>query len=781
MIRNILKKDLKRKKTMNIIVLMFIIISTVFLASSVNNLITTNSALSYFAEQTKVADFFMITANTDEIEDWAEEKDYIDTLIKEELIIVEEGDLKIGAEKYDMRWSTSLSKLPQDYNLITDENDQLIREIKPGEIAVSYVEAQLNEVAVGDEITIKVNDKEKVCRVAYISKDMVFGSAYMGFTRLIISDDDYSDLLTEDANIWNLCSFISSDVTQLSKEINQENFMIMSMFDQGMLDSTYMLDMMVFSILIIVGICLIAIAFVVLRFTIVFTLQEDYKEIGIMKAIGLKDSDIKRLYLIKYLFLAALGTATGFAFSFPFGEVFMKTVRRQLVIQSVTGNMMVSALCALTVVVIVAGFCYFSTGKVNKYTAIQAIRNGSTGERFRPKTVMKLNRRKRLPAVLYLAFNDIISNFRNYAILVIVFTLGTLLVILPGNASNTLQSDSVIGLFGMRKTDIYIDNNRFSTYVGEEEKMEEDLAELEELYKENGVNISMFAEKYYVGYVYLEDEADKSAVNCIQSYQSDADEYLYLEGTPPVLENEVAMATVTMERIGTEVGDYVHIRLGEETRQYIITASYQTMMNMGEQIRLAEDIPVKGELLSSLNSIQGQFEDRGDITGQIAKIKEITPTYKIHDVGDYTDIMLDTIRDTLVTMKSLILGIVIVINALISLLMSKSLFTKDIGTIALLKSIGFRNLAIRIWQGGRIITVMLISLLFGILLSEPLNSVVAELTFGLMGASIVEMEIKIMEVYVLYPLLLLAATAAAVLISTLNVKKVGLKELGNLE
>ena len=55
-----------------------------------------------------------------------------------------------------------------------------------------------------------------------------------------------------------------------------------------------------------VSICLILIAFMVLRFTIVFTLQEDYREIGIMKAIGLKDAGIKSVYLIKYLAIAVL-------------------------------------------------------------------------------------------------------------------------------------------------------------------------------------------------------------------------------------------------------------------------------------------------------------------------------------------------------------------------------------------------------------------------------------------------------------------------------------------
>lgn len=46
---SILKKDLKRKKTMNIIMLVFVILSSMFVSSSVNNIVTVTTALdNYF-------------------------------------------------------------------------------------------------------------------------------------------------------------------------------------------------------------------------------------------------------------------------------------------------------------------------------------------------------------------------------------------------------------------------------------------------------------------------------------------------------------------------------------------------------------------------------------------------------------------------------------------------------------------------------------------------------------------------------------------------------------
>ncbi len=47
----ILKKDLKRKKTMNCILLLFVILSAMFSASSVNNILTVVGGVDYCLEK----------------------------------------------------------------------------------------------------------------------------------------------------------------------------------------------------------------------------------------------------------------------------------------------------------------------------------------------------------------------------------------------------------------------------------------------------------------------------------------------------------------------------------------------------------------------------------------------------------------------------------------------------------------------------------------------------------------------------------------------------------
>ena len=78
------------------------------------------------------------------------------------------------------------------------------------------------------------------------------------------------------------------------------------------------MSVLVAALLMIVSICLILVAFVVLRFTIHFTLEEEFREIGVMKAIGINNGTIRGLYLVKYFVIAVIGALLGFICSIPF-------------------------------------------------------------------------------------------------------------------------------------------------------------------------------------------------------------------------------------------------------------------------------------------------------------------------------------------------------------------------------------------------------------------------------------------------------------------------------
>ena len=60
-------------------------------------------------------------------------------------------------------------------------------------------------------------------------------------------------------------------------------------------------DGMMIAVILLVSALVVAIAFMCIRFTLLAKIEDDYREIGVMKAIGLRVSDIKKIYLVKYI------------------------------------------------------------------------------------------------------------------------------------------------------------------------------------------------------------------------------------------------------------------------------------------------------------------------------------------------------------------------------------------------------------------------------------------------------------------------------------------------
>lgn len=62
----ILKKDLRRKKTMNLILFIFIVLAATFIAGSVNNMVTVMTALDTFFEKAEVPDYLLSFADAEQ-------------------------------------------------------------------------------------------------------------------------------------------------------------------------------------------------------------------------------------------------------------------------------------------------------------------------------------------------------------------------------------------------------------------------------------------------------------------------------------------------------------------------------------------------------------------------------------------------------------------------------------------------------------------------------------------------------------------------------------------
>ncbi len=787
----ILKNELKRKRTMNIILFLFIAMATMFLASSVSNLMTVNGAVEYFLDTSKVPDNFVISlveGEDDVIDEYlrnsggVSEYEAIDTfnITNDRISIVEAAN--VSGSKYERTNTLCVQAISNDFMKVFDQKDQPIQ-LKPGEIAIAKLEAEQNHLQYGDKIRIKIGDVEQDFTITAITKDAVFGSAMMGFKRLFICKEDFERFANQENLTHTKIYCINyKNEKEFKADWQKQNFNVIATVDQSVLRMCYIFDMLIAGILIIVSICLILIAFMVLRFTIVFTLQEDYREIGIMKAIGLKDAGIKGVYLIKYFAIAVLAALIGVVFSFPFGKMLLGQSIVNMVVNQAGQNVLLHVLCAMVVVGIVLLFSNASANSLRKFSAIAAIRNGSNGERYQAKGRLRLWKRGQMKPGLFMACNDILSNPKRFAVLEITFCIGTLLILLPLSALHTLTGKNIISLFGMTPTDVYIENGRADDYVATKsvDYIIDDLEEMEMTLREHGIEAKICVDLGYMIPCYSNDPEEMVSYLTQQEIGSLEGSYEVLEGREPKAGDEIMITDLTAKEMGVMVGDTITYQYPDKTQKFIITGIYQSMMNMGNGFRVSRTAKLDENYISGFPCIQVEAVDL-ESKEAYYRIKEIFPNYVVRTALEFVDSMTGDISNTIQMVMYLLTTVVLTINGLITALMMKAMMAKERGDIALLKSIGFSDGSIRVWQVDRIFLILILAIVTGTLLSKILAPLTMGPIFAMMGANKVELEVKPLEAYVIYPLILLVVTGFVAFLGTLDVKRIEAREVNFVE
>jgi putative ABC transport system permease protein len=777
----ILKKDLKRKKTMNIILLLFVIIATMFAASSVNNIITVIDGLDSYFEKANISDHFIITLNADNdrISETLSQKSNVKDFRCEDTLFVNDTCLtKNGKKLVDVGNNVIVMSIDNAKINYFNEDNEIIHEIPEG---TAYFTSTLNsksKIDIGEKFDLKIGETTLTLKYSGIGKDAFLGSEMMNNPRIIINDTDYQKFMTDEnvkknnrgaifyINGWDKKA-LEADLSDIDCTVFNKSISIVR--------TSYIMNSIVAGILLIVSICLILVSFIVLSFTISFTVNEEFREIGVMKALGLKNSSVRVLYLVKYLGIAVIGAFIGFILNIPFGNVLLRSVSQNMVLSNENSNL-IGILCSLSVVLIILLFCWRCTAKIKKLSPLDAVRSGQTGERFKKKGLLHLEKSK-LGATSFLAFNDVFSSPKQFGIMTVIFTVCLLLVMSLANTANTLSSEKLLPLLCCTKSDAYITDTDLRAEIMISKKTYKEMCkDIENTLAENGMPCNVHSETSLFPTI---ETSDGKKTSPIFNYcdETNASDYEYNEGYAPKYPNEIALTYSVAEKIDAGIGDKVKLTLDGKTDEYIITALFQSMMQLGESGRFHESMDVPDELVQQIMGFQIDFDDSPDnaeIERRIEKIKDIYHTKYVYDSNGFIkECIGESVISTINSVKILILFITAAIIIMITVLMERSFISKEKSEIALMKAMGFKSSSIIAHHTIRFIIVAVLASLISIGLCLPVTKMCIDPIFGIMGAiNGVDYLFKPVEVCIVYPLIIIASTVTGALITALYMKTI---------
>lgn len=785
----ILKKDLKRKKTMNVILLLFVILASMFAASSVNNIIAVYRGIDGYLDKAGVGDYCIVSrdrGDQSKIKDILDNKEYIIDYKCEEQLLYTTSKLIVDDKRLDNAntWAFIMPQGNVRINLFDKDNKKLTS-VDRGEAWVT-TPLEKEHTSVGDSITITVGSREFTYKIKGFAKDAVFGAGLMDNPRIVLNDEDYAEIMQNKDAVKDLHTSIyyirTDNVSQLKTDIStiSESGIIFDA-DRKVLKSTYIMDMLVAILLLILSVCLILVSFVVLRFTIGFTISEEFREIGVMKAMGIKNSSIRLLYLVKYIALAIVGSMIGFGASISFGKYMLDKVSTGMVLTS-DNSILTGLLCSLAVVLLILLFSWTSTAKIKKLSPIDAVRCGQTGERFRKKAIIRVGK-SRLGTTGFLAANDVLSSPKTYGIITAVFTLCALIMMLLGTVSNTLNSRKMIHVFNVTESDAFLElNDRMFDVMSGSVSLESLKDEIEDTLEENDMPGEVRVELMYKIPVYSGN--NRMLIHVLQCKETDTSDYVYTEGTPPVYENEIAISNNCADHLEAGIGDKIKLDVCGEQQEYIVTALFDTMIMFGEAARLNTVVDIPEELWSSYFQMQIDFSDdpgKHEIKNRIEKLKDIYGDEKAFDADTF--VAKNTgVTDILNAMDKFVMVLSVTVILMITILMERSFIAKEKSEIALMKAVGFKSRSIIVHHILRFVIVTVVSSILGAALLYPVIRIAIDPIFKMLGAGhSMCYAFSLFRLLILYPAVTIGTAAVGTLLTALYTKTIKASDTADIE
>ncbi|MEZ4769677.1 MAG: FtsX-like permease family protein [Caldilineales bacterium] len=649
-----------------------------------------------------------------------------------------------------------------DYLLDLDSN---IIQASDGEIYVPIPYMQGGLARVGDRV--QVAGKEFI--VAGFLRDSQMNSLLSSSKRFLVSQNDYA-AISNFGTVENLIEFRLTDLSALGAF---EIAYAAAGLDANGPTITYPLfrmlnslsDGLMIAVILLISALVVVIAFLCIRFTLLAKIEEDYREIGVLKAIGLRVSDIKKIYLAKYAAIAAAGSVFGFALSFAFRGLLLKNIR--LNFGESGGDFLALILGILSVLLLFLAIIAFVNSVLRRFRKIppaEAIRFGVAQEQSRGGKYLRLSQNRLLGANVMLGLKDVLARKKLYATMLAVLVIAAFIVIVPQNLHNTISANSFITYMGVGRSDLRIDIQQA-----------DDIAA-----KAAEVAAAMERDDAIAHYVVLTsrtfttrlDDGSEERIK-IELGDHSIIPITYAEGRAPAAEDEIALSVMNAGELGKQVGDVIPVMIAGQERILTVVGTYSDITNGGRTAK-AVFTDTTADIMWSV--VSATLADPS-LTG--AKIEEYAGRFGFAKVSGVDEYIVQTFGATMAAIgkaSRVAAGVALLITVLITLLFMRMLIAKDRYAIAVMKAFGFTNSDIKVQYVARAVFVLLVGIVLGTLLANTLGEALAGAAIASLGASTFAFVVNPVEAYLLAPLLMVGAVLVATTLGTLDAGKIKISE-----
>ncbi len=765
MLFKIIKNDFLRKKVVTITIFIFITMAVLLGASATNiiaNLIQSMQELQECAEPADITQMHAGEYNQEAIDQF-NEKHKKDIALQETMVLLDLDGINIHFGDGETMSGTvqDISFVVQNkkFDYILDLDNKKL-DMKPGEIAVPIYFMQQYKLKIGQELLVQLGTYKKKYRITDYARDFEMNSSLTSSKRFVVSQEDYDELeQSGEAEKEYLIQFKiaeGGDSNAVKTDYINENLPANGPTVGGAFFVIFnaMSDAMVAMVIILISILLIIIAALCIRLTFIATIDEDLREIGVMKAMGIPKKEIKKIYTSKYRVMSCIAGVIGYLLSFLIVNVFTANMRLYLS-SDMSGGLkyLLSLIAPVFVYAMIILYCRKILRQIDKISAVEALR-ANVMDKKNKKYTCPLGKNKLFSTNIYMGLRDVRKRAKLYRLLFVIFIVCTFIVILPINVFNTMNSPEFTTYMGIGKSDMRIDLRKTETITEDFKHIQQEM--------EADKDIVRKAAYITCAYPILNAEGKWDYVN-IETGDFSVFPLKYLKGHAPSADGEIAIsfANAASDALNKKVGDTVTVKVGEQEKTMTVCGIYQDITNGGKTAKATSSLGI------NQNSILWYIICTDLASG--VNIQEKMDYYQSHyesaqanDIKEYTRQTLGNIIDQMSTIVIGGIAIAIVIAILITTLFLKMLLSKDTTQIGIMRSIGLsvRNIKDQYLAGAMLVLVL--GIILGVILSQYLGEFIVSMAMSSMGASKIVFVQKIWQIWIVCPVAMILLVGGTV-------------------
>lgn len=568
-LRTLTRRSLRRTPVTTVVLVLFVALCSMLAASAGALILTATGASSALMERARAPHFMQMHAGPVDgarMADFAEGHPAVEQWAVVPMLNVDGAAIRVTG---DDGTDTTLAAGLQDNSFVAQnpgfdqllDTDGQVIDPEPGTVWLPLYYLQELDLQVGQTLAVAAPGSTTELTIAGFLRDSQMNSSYASSKRLLVAQRDLDALtgaMGEAAMIEHLVEFrvtstdaigqLETDYRAAGLEANGPSltwslFLLANSLSEGILAG----------IVILVTLLLVAIALLCVRFTLLTTIEQDYRQIGVLKAIGVRDRDLRRLYLHRYRAMALVGAALGLVASAGLSHLLLARTRLMM---GTTGRTLPALLLGLALGAIIVGIVVLAVRRTLRRTElvspVQAIRSGaaSTGRsrarRF-PRALSVTD--SRLATSDVLGARDLLGRAGLYAVPLVIFSLAAFILVVPQSLWTTATRPDFVSYMGIGVSDMRADIPQGAS-PERAGRLVADLAA--------DPRVQAHAELATAAYT-ATDPAGKKVTVKIESGDLHTFPVRYQDGRPPATDTEIGMSRLQAEVLGASIGDVVTV------------------------------------------------------------------------------------------------------------------------------------------------------------------------------------------------------------------------------